>query len=70
MKYGLKNDGGIELHLDLEERELLYEALHHYSAYGENEHKILDQIPKICEILNVLDTPEFSSHKQYLSKER
>lgn len=70
MKFRLKNDEGIELYLDLQERELLYDALRHYSAYGENQDRILDQIPKLCEILNVLDTPAFSSHKKYIKKEK
>lgn len=34
MKFALKNDDGIELHLNLEERELLFNALRHYTAYG------------------------------------
>ena len=50
----IDNDG-IELHLNILERKLLYDALHHYSAYGENEKKIIDEIPKICELLNALD---------------
>lgn len=59
MKFGLKNDEGIELHLNLEERELLYNALRHYSAYGKDNGYIIEQIPKICEIMNVLDSPQF-----------
>lgn len=55
MKFGEKNNGGIELHLDEEERELLFNALRHYSAYGDNNSYILEQIPKICEIMNVLE---------------
>ena len=58
MKFGVKNDDGIELHLDVEERELLYTALRHYSAYGK-EKNVLEQMEKICEILNVLHLPEF-----------
>lgn len=54
MLFGEKNDGGLELHLTQEERELLYKALRHYSAYGENNEYIIEQIPKICEIMNVL----------------
>lgn len=61
MKFAEKNDSGIELHLDLQERELLYNALRHYSAYGRNDSYIIEQIPKICEIMNVLDLPEFKS---------
>ena len=57
-----KNDGGIELHLIPEERKLLYEALRHYSAYGKNEKVIIDQIPTICEIMNVLALPEFKKN--------
>lgn len=52
--FGEKNDGGIELHLNLQERKLIYEALRHYSAYGENEKVIVDEIPLICEMTNVL----------------
>ncbi len=59
MKFAKKNDSGIELHLDIEERELLYNALRHYSAYGKDNGYIIEQIPKICEIMNVLDSPEF-----------
>ncbi len=59
MKFGEKNDGGAELHLSLEERELLYNALRHYSAYGKADKYIDEQIGKICEILNVLHMPEF-----------
>lgn len=60
MKYAENNDNGIELHLSVEERELLYNALRHYSAYGKNDSYILEQIDKICEIMNVLDLPKFS----------
>lgn len=59
MQFRLKNDDGIELLLSLEERELLYNALRHYSAYGENDSYIMEQMGKMCEILNVLDLPEF-----------
>lgn len=52
--FGEKNDGGIELHLSLEERKLVYEALRHYCAYGKNEQVIVDEIPLICEMMNVL----------------
>ena len=62
MLFGEKKDGGIELHLSPEERKLLYEALRHYSAYGKNEKVIVDQIPKICEIMNVLALPEFKKN--------
>lgn len=37
----------------------MYAALRHYSAYGENDSYIMEQMGKICEILNVLDLPEF-----------
>ena len=59
MKFALKNDDGIELHLNLEERELLFNALRHYSAYGKNEAYIMEQMGNICEIMNVLDFPGF-----------
>lgn len=57
MKYREKNDDGIELHLSLEERELIYNALRNYSAYAESRIYLDEQIPKICEIMNVLDHP-------------
>lgn len=59
MKFGLKIDDGIELHLNIEERELIYTALRHYSAYGKNDSAIMEQMTKICGILNVLHLPEF-----------
>lgn len=55
MLYREKNDGGIELHLTASERGLLYDALRHYSAYGKDEKYVIEQIPTICEIMNVLD---------------
>ena len=58
MLFGEKNDGGMELHLSLQERKLIYEALRHYSAYGKNEKVIIDEIPLICEMMNVLALPE------------
>lgn len=58
MKFREKNDNGIELVLDLDERELLYNALRNYSAYAESRSYLEDQIPKICEIMNVLDHPD------------
>lgn len=60
MLFAVKNDNGIELHLSADERELLYNALRHYSAYGRNDTYILEQIGKICEVMNVLELPEFS----------
>ena len=62
MLFSEKNDRGIELHLNPEERELLYEALRHYSAFGKNEKVIVDQIPMICEIMNVLALPEYKKN--------
>lgn len=58
MLFGEKNGGGVELHLDAEERKLLYRALYHYSAYGGPEGYVVDEMGKICEILQVLETPE------------
>ena len=55
MKFALKNDGGIELHLDFEERELLFNALRHYSAYSKNDAYVMAYIDTICEIMNALD---------------
>ena len=57
MKFREKNDDGIELHLSLSERELIYNALRNYSAYGESRSYLMEQIPKICELMNVLDSP-------------
>ena len=59
MKFAEKNDNGIELHLSVEERELIHKALRHFSAYGADEPYIIEQTPNICEILNVLELPEF-----------
>jgi len=61
MLYGEKNDGGIELHLNVEERKLFFNALRYYSAYGENLHEklIMEQMEDICCKLNVLHLPEF-----------
>ena len=59
MLFGEKNDGGLELHLNPEERKLLYEALRHYSAYGKNENYIIEQMVSICEIMNILALPEY-----------
>ena len=58
MLFAEKKDDGIELHLNVEERELLYTALRHYSAYGK-EKNVIEQMERICEILNVLHLPEF-----------
>ena len=64
MKFGLHNDNdGLTLIIDVEERELLYNALWHYSAYGERDSYILDQTPTICEILNVLHMKGFDKVK-------
>lgn len=63
MKFAEKNDNGIELHLTAEEREVMFDALRHYSAYGKNESHIIEQIPTVCEIMNVLHLPEFDSVK-------
>ena len=60
MKFAEKNDNGIELHLNVEERELIHKALRHYSGYGEDNDYIMEQMVSICEILNVLDLPEFN----------
>ena len=59
MKFKEKNDDGIELHLTLEERELIYNALRHFSGYSEKENYVMEQMGNICEILNVLHLPEF-----------
>ena len=58
MQFIENNDEGIELHLNKDERELFYSALRHYSAYGK-ERAVIEQMCKICEILNVLHLPEF-----------
>ena len=64
MRFGLHNeDNGLTLVIDEEERELLYNALRHYSAYGKRDSYILDEIPKICEILNVLYLQEYNKVK-------
>ena len=59
MLFAENNDNGIELHISMAEREPLYNALRHYSAYGKNDKYIVEQVPVICEIMNVLSLPEF-----------
>ncbi|MBR3767561.1 MAG: hypothetical protein IKL10_04890 [Clostridia bacterium] len=59
MKFLEKKDDGIVLHLTVGERELIYRALRHYSAYGEDDKYIDEQIGCICEIMNVLHLPRF-----------
>lgn len=59
MKFAEKNNNGVEIHLSPEERELLYNALRHYSAYGKNDCYIMEQMGNICDILNALHLPEF-----------
>lgn len=59
MQFRMKNDDGIELHLNVAERKLVFEALRHYMAYGKDNNYIVEQVPKICEILNVMELPEF-----------
>lgn len=54
MKFGWKNDGGMEMHIDQEERQLIYDALRHYSAYAEEKH-VVDRIPMICDLMNVIE---------------
>ena len=61
MQFRLKNDDSIELHLSLEERELIYKALRHFSGYSDKESYIMEQMGTICEIMNVLDSPGFKN---------
>ena len=63
MKFREKNNYGIEIHLDVSERELVHNALRHYSAYGKDDKYIDEQIPNICEILNVLHLKSFDEVK-------
>lgn len=59
MLFKEKNDDGIELHLNLEERELLFNVLRYYGAYVKPDSYFIEHTGKICEILNVLHLPEF-----------
>ena len=59
MQFKEKNNDEIELVLSLEERELLYNALRHFSAYSDKDIYIMEQMGNICEILNVLHLKEF-----------
>lgn len=59
MLFAEKNDNGIELHLNPKERKIIYNALRHYLAYGKNENYIIEQVPDICEMMNVLKLPEY-----------
>ena len=63
MKFREKNDGGVELHLSVGERKLVWKALRHYSAYGKDDKFIDEQIPHICEMLNVLHLKSFDEVK-------
>ena len=54
MLFSEKNDGGIELHLKPGERELLHRALRYYSAFAK-EKEVVDDMPAICELMNVLE---------------
>ena len=64
MKFALKNDDGIELHLSAIEREIIFRALRHYSAYGKDDKYIVEQMPTICEIMNVIEPPPPLGHKK------
>ena len=50
MLFAVKNDNGIELHLSADERELLYNALRHYSAYGRNDTYILAECNYVAQV--------------------
>ena len=63
MLFAEKNDNGIEIHLNPTERKLIYDALRHYLAYGKKEKVIIEQVPDICEIMNVLELPEYKEHE-------
>lgn len=63
MLFKVKNNDGIELHLEPFERQLIFNALRHYSAYGKEDSYITDNIPTICEIMNVLELPEFNKNQ-------
>ena len=54
MKSIEKELGALVLHLDREERELIYNALRHYSVYSDSKSSMLTVVPKICEMMNVL----------------
>ncbi len=59
MLFGDKHDGGIKLHLNVEEREFLFNTLSYYGAYVNPDSYFIKRTGKICEILNVLHLPEF-----------
>lgn len=59
MKFAEKNDNGIELHLNVLEREILYRALELYAAKGKPEDFVIDNMLRICEMEDVLELPEF-----------
>lgn len=60
MKFREKNDNGIILELTLKKRRLLYVSLWHSLTYGKNEKYIWNNTFNICEMLSVLDSPEFN----------
>lgn len=55
MLFKEQEDNKIEITLDAEERQLLIKALRHYSAYGKDDTYIIEQIGKMCEIMNALE---------------
>lgn len=59
MLFREKNNDEIEIQLTYLEREIIYNALRHYSAYGKDDSYITDNIPCICEMMNVVVLPEF-----------
>lgn len=54
MLFGEKNDGGIELHLEPGERRMLHRALRHYLAFAKDSEYVIDDVPAVCELMNVL----------------
>lgn len=63
MLFAEKNNNGIELHLTAAERKLIYGVLRHYLAYGKNEKVVIEQVHDICEIMNILELPEYKEHE-------
>lgn len=59
MKFSDKNDNGMEITINVLEREILYRALELYAAEGKPDDFVIDNITQICEMENVLELPEF-----------
>jgi len=54
MMFCLRNDGGMELHIDDKERDLIFRSLQHHLFHAEQQ-KATDEIVLTKEIMKVLE---------------